>query len=178
MKSMCHRIERRLNMSLPSWERGLKYQHISYNCSDRSSLPSWERGLKFCSAHVAKLIFVVAPFVGAWIEIKRILKQKKSLLVAPFVGAWIEINGKSYATKYVALSLPSWERGLKSMFYGSVLDADKVAPFVGAWIEIDRSFLSNTTFDVAPFVGAWIEICVQLNSTVLLPGRSLRGSVD
>ena len=34
------------------------------------SLPSRERGLKFCSAHVAKLIFVVAPFAGAWIEIR------------------------------------------------------------------------------------------------------------
>ena len=36
---------------------------------------------------------VVAPFVGAWIEMKIIEKLEEELnLVAPFVGAWIEIQ--------------------------------------------------------------------------------------
>ena len=36
--------------------------------------------------------YMVAPFVGAWIEImtmERLLAQQR---VAPFVGAWIEIQ--------------------------------------------------------------------------------------
>ena len=33
------------------------------------SLPSWERGLKFTSLTVLTVLTVVAPLVGAWIEI-------------------------------------------------------------------------------------------------------------
>ena len=35
---------------------------------------------------------MVAPFVGAWIEIIRSLPMELSTCVAPFVGAWIEIQ--------------------------------------------------------------------------------------
>ena len=54
----------------------------------------------------------VAPLVGAWIEIgerKDLFRRGK---VAPLVGAWIEIVVEE-ATKDLALSLLSWERGLK-----------------------------------------------------------------
>ena len=34
------------NMSLPSWERGLKYVTPASVCQAERSLPSWERGLK------------------------------------------------------------------------------------------------------------------------------------
>ena len=37
----------------------------------------------------------------------------KLVLVAPLVGAWIEIS-KRFINTAVASSLPSWERGLKS----------------------------------------------------------------
>jgi len=33
----------------------------------------------------------VAPFTGAWIEIRHDLRLEPSELVAPFTGAWIEI---------------------------------------------------------------------------------------
>ena len=59
----------RAHGSLPSWERGLK-------CYDRHqypplswSLPSWERGLKFEIDKICIRIELVAPLVGAWIEI-------------------------------------------------------------------------------------------------------------
>ena len=58
-------------------------------------------------------LFIVAPFVGAWIEIQQIHQSKSKQMVAPFVGAWIEIR-----------TSPSM-RGLTA-----------VAPFVGAWIEM------------------------------------------
>ena len=55
--------------------------------------------------------------------------------VAPFTGAWIEIRivgcGKCHFW-----SLPSRERGLKSVRTGRRADYAHVAPFTGAWIEI------------------------------------------
>ncbi len=33
----------------------------------------------------------VAPFAGAWIEMKKIVESPSTETVAPFAGAWIEI---------------------------------------------------------------------------------------
>ena len=33
----------------------------------------------------------VAPFAGAWIEIKAVVNFRRSYMVAPFAGAWIEM---------------------------------------------------------------------------------------
>ena len=55
---------------------------------------------------------IVAPFAGAWIEIKEYEVLGKYRQVAPFAGAWIEID--AFASLCVAnWSLPSRERGLK-----------------------------------------------------------------
>ena len=58
---------------------------------------------------------VVAPFVGAWIEIRHTSIAYNCESVAPFVGAWIEILNSYWVVKQ-----------------------GKVAPFVGAWIEIKQ----------------------------------------
>ena len=58
-------------------------------------------------------MFIVAPLVGAWIEIGICIHPFQVFLVAPLVGAWIEI--------YL------WENPSPS---------SSVAPLVGAWIEI------------------------------------------
>ena len=55
----------------------------------------------------------VAPLVGAWIEIGYILVNDADLAVAPLVGAWIEIL-PLFCARLAMLSLPLWERGLKS----------------------------------------------------------------
>ena len=36
-------------------------------------------------------VMKVAPFTGAWIEIKMIFSWARMTRVAPFTGAWIEI---------------------------------------------------------------------------------------
>ena len=36
--------------------------------------------------------YIVAPLVGAWIEIMNLEPSLKQNVVAPLVGAWIEIN--------------------------------------------------------------------------------------
>ena len=56
----------------------------------------------------------VAPFAGAWIEIKAVLLIQKSPTVAPFAGAWIEIVRGMLNPLDFTLSHPSRVRGLKS----------------------------------------------------------------
>ena len=120
---------------------------------------------------------MVAPFAGAWIEIKMNEYYCGITTVAPFAGAWIEIN-----------------------LYGINVTQNKVAPFAGAWIEIifkdnqecksaslpsrERGLkllymkeVINQLF-VAPFAGAWIEISIFKSKYIILHCRSLRGSVD
>ena len=78
---------------------------------------------------------IVAPLVGAWIEICQYSVCCEELSVAPLVGAWIEIGFRLYLSCSIG-----------------------VAPLVGAWIEM---MLSPKRFPepvVAPLVGAWIEI--------------------
>ena len=78
---------------------------------------------------------LVAPLVGAWIEIWRQVLHELVVAVAPLVGAWIEMLNDALAT----LKTP-------------------VAPLVGAWIEISGISNSRVSSLVAPLVGAWIEI--------------------
>ncbi len=60
------------------------------------------------------LINAVAPFAGAWIEIRRTGYDYAYLVyVAPFAGAWIEMNAENTAVMRYYVSLPSRERGLK-----------------------------------------------------------------
>ena len=60
---------------------------------------------------------MVAPHVGAWIEMRERAESNRPEYVAPHVGAWIEI--------FVA-------------FCSS--DCLSVAPHVGAWIEIASKY--------------------------------------
>ena len=56
------------------------------------SLPSWECGLKFAEQYLKGYENVVAPFVGVWIEITSDnTNEDQATNVAPFVGVWIEI---------------------------------------------------------------------------------------
>ena len=66
------------------------YKNKQIFCAILLSLLSWERGLK------SKLLYCRPP----------------SALVAPLVGAWIEILVK-ISIAFFLLSLLSWERGLK-----------------------------------------------------------------
>ena len=60
---------------------------------------------------------LVAPLVGAWIEIPFLSGLYGSGFVAPLVGAWIEIVDIAESFFLVVMSLPSWERGLKFLEY-------------------------------------------------------------
>ena len=53
--------------------------------------------------------------------------------VAPYMGAWIETLKQRVASS-VALSHPTWVRGLKPEA-GKMIAPYCVAPYMGAWIE-------------------------------------------
>ena len=78
---------------------------------------------------------MVAPHVGAWIEIQEGDSKADLHSVAPHVGAWIEIAPLSPSSD-LRTSHPTWVRGLKYdlLFQRRLLPV--VAPHVGAWIEI------------------------------------------
>ena len=84
------------------------------------SLPLWERGLKLLKGYGMKIASLVAPFMGAWIEMVSRITSSSFSSVAPFMGAWIEIMPVE-APPPPAKSLPLWERGLKfkSGIFGS-----------------------------------------------------------
>ena len=94
--------------------RGLKLQHTYNQPYALSSHPSRVRGLKSFL-----LLFVCIL-----------------LIVAPFTGAWIEIRVKRPAQSSASRSHPSRVRGLKSVHVSAVHPVHVVAPFTGAWIEI------------------------------------------
>ena len=56
------------------------------------SLPSRERGLKCQPCGPGQSCPGVAPFTGAWIEIRHMGRNHQNRFVAPFTGAWIEIQ--------------------------------------------------------------------------------------
>ena len=57
-------------LSLLSWERGLKYlKLLDLMKLQKLSLLSWERGLKYIWLKCRQHPTIVAPLVGAWIEI-------------------------------------------------------------------------------------------------------------
>ena len=102
---------------------------------------------------------------------------KRSSIVAPFAGAWIEIKVKGHDGNSLK-SLPSRERGLKFQKSYIPVHMTIVAPFAGAWIEILKPTYGKYMITVAPFAGAWIEIPITPIFFFSLIRRSLRGSVD
>ena len=77
--------------SPPAWGRGLKYNANKANQEMTKSPPAWGRGLKFLLLLYNILNVIVAPRVGAWIEIEDRRMDSDPNFVAPRVGAWIEI---------------------------------------------------------------------------------------
>ena len=88
------------------------YKENEICCIILLSLPSRERGLKYEEEEKILDRKKVAPFAGAWIEIYTPVFAPVIKPVAPFAGAWIEIL-VLYQRHLRLLSLPSRERGLK-----------------------------------------------------------------
>ena len=111
----------------------------------------------------------VAPLVGAWIEMYSLLAFNCASLVAPLVGAWIEI---CMSRSPYELSQSRSPRGSVdwNIFNNMYCIFSAVAPLVGAWIEISIAVVGCWFFTVAPLVGAWIEI---INSYRLIASETV-----
>ena len=84
----------------------------------------------------------VAPFTGAWIEIRGNLPGfANRTIVAPFTGAWIEMYVVPSITLALIMSHPSRVRGLKFVLSFFKFIRHAVAPFTGAWIEIASTLI-------------------------------------
>ena len=70
-------------VSLPSRERGLKYRGNRDRRGGHRSLPSRERGLKFDEQTGFLGVLDVAPFAGAWIEMAVVFGASCSLMSLP-----------------------------------------------------------------------------------------------
>ena len=55
-------------MSHPTWVRGLKLRRLYLAIRYSQSHPTWVRRLKLNCGALLRVTFVVAPYVGAWIE--------------------------------------------------------------------------------------------------------------
>ena len=75
---------------------------------------------------------IVTPFVGVWIETRKLKIERAMVPVTPFVGVWIETRQST---------------GQKN--------ARRVTPFVGVWIE---TFLQIKT--LLPIPGHTLRGCV------------------
>ena len=75
-------------------------------------------------------------------------------------------------------SLPTRERGLKSRVETVIIARPSVAPYTGAWIEINNRQHKPPASQVAPYTGAWIEIFQSTKQATAGLSRSLHGSVD
>ena len=80
-----------------------------------------------------ELAYLVAPYVGAWIETKKEDTFERPNLSHP---TWVRGLKHIYmiGTLIGAGSHPTWVRGLKQPSYQEV-QVEYVAPYVGAWIE-------------------------------------------
>ena len=76
-------------------------------------------------------------------------------LVAPYVGAWIETFERP-AILNAQMSHPMWVRGLK--LQNSLVNAQRKSRALCGCVDWNKLFVEKTcdTF-VAPYVGAWIE---------------------
>ena len=101
-----------LDKSLPSRERGLKFFASSPEPRQIRSLPSRERGLKSESYRMTALSWIVAPFAGAWIEIKNPNRCTARNMSLPSRERGLKCR-IAYTDAAARSSLPSRERGLK-----------------------------------------------------------------
>ena len=122
---------------------------------------------------------LVAPFAGAWIEIRNKSIMHPAENVAPFAGAWIEMpkckntirelkslpsreRGLKYVTPFVYVryskSLPSRERGLKLYRHRKKHGKIESLPSRERGLKSFAPALLQMLHLVAPLAGAWIEI--------------------
>ena len=164
-----------------------------------ASLPSRERGLKYEPRHCATVRRRVAPFKGAWIEIACPTSHRPATRSLPSRERGLKWTDRPEKRRRCQ-SLPSRERGLKCRSPNASVCRSRSLPSRERGLKyggrqgfggVQRSlpsrerglkFLGKRPLHlvplVAPLKGAWIEMPTASASVSLSTGRSLQGSVD
>ena len=95
-----------MTMSLPSWERGLKYHHLRAEECFLRVAPLVGARIEIFRIPADWTIRIVAPLVGARIEIILIVMFGYLVFVAPLVGARIEIELSNNTSQKVLCRSP------------------------------------------------------------------------
>ena len=112
------------------------YKENEICCIILLSLPSRERGLKSSRAPTFPWRKLVAPFAGAWIEIKIFVTKFRSPWCRSLRGS-VDWNLRDHGIdpfKYRRSLRGSVDWNCKSRWHGG--KCQRVAPFAGAWIEM------------------------------------------
>ena len=158
-----------MSRNIPIWKLTAKSRcRTLYRCVSRNS----QTVTNLSSA-------VVAPYIGAWVEILNSIPDYISQLVAPYIGAWVEmcIWHSLHMHRWVAPYIGAWVeiclfRCILGYYYCRTLYrcvsrnlapclyffCSFVAPYIGAWVEIWYYINNNRGKQVAPYIGAWVEI--------------------
>ena len=84
-------------------------------------------------------LFASPPMRGRGLKSRTGIHATEPNSVAPYAGAWIEIRMLEASGKTLIVSPPMRGRGLKLRLSCIIVGNDfGVAPYAGAWIEIDR----------------------------------------
>ena len=94
----------------------------------------------------------------ARVEISLASSTIRQTTVAPFTGAWIEIRRAGRVPVRSCVSLPSRERGLKFGDTPLVAYLDRSLPSRERGLKLGLLVFGGLAIIVAPFTGAWIEI--------------------
>ena len=123
--------------SHPIRVRGLKFVHKRNYCRENNVAPYTGAWIEIrWPWPLAEQASMVAPYTGAWIEIINRLGNLGSLHVAPYTGAWIEMEVLYYLVSHILGSHPIRVRGLKYFWWWQFSFKQIVAPYTGARIEI------------------------------------------
>ena len=108
-------------MSLPTRERGLKSAFLNRRIKFYIVAPYTGAWIEMRAADWVNEQSMVAPYTGAWIEIVACRVDSLLVRVAPYTGAWIEIYGIE-PILILSMSLPTRERGLKFRCHSLLCD--------------------------------------------------------
>ena len=96
-----------MKSSLPSRERGLKFEFLPFSVFALVSLPSRERGLK--SDLFLDVIFLLSlslPSRERGLKLYGYIDAGMAIIVAPLAGAWIEISSSERGGTFLLCRSP------------------------------------------------------------------------
>ena len=142
-------------MSHPAWVCGLKQMltvdRNSLDCHTLRGCVDWN-----LPPTLKRLLGLVTPCVGVWIETANAKSRCARAKVTPCVGVWIETRPPS-----------CWQKNWKRHTLRGCVDWNvrvlsrtmktRVTPCVGVWIETSQIDPIKTFDLVTPCVGVWIE---------------------